>query len=173
MKKDVLNDLYIRQAKIIYAYLLKNSCPKEIAEEIVHDSFVKAIQHFETLSLAKLPSWLFKVAVNEYRNYLRKKSIVSEMLIDYTSFTAKFTSEEDFSENIDKQEAARSVRECLASIKTSYKELLILKHEMELSYREIAELLGLPENTIKTYLYRARTAFRDEWRRKYNEQLPG
>jgi RNA polymerase sigma-70 factor (ECF subfamily) len=39
---------------------------------------------------------------------------------------------------------------------------------MELSYKEISLLLGASENTIKTYLYRARNKFKKEWR-KLNE----
>ena len=45
-----------------------------------------------------------------------------------------------------------------------YKSILILKYDMELSYKEIALLLGTNEDVIKTYMYRARNKFKEEWR---------
>lgn len=41
MSKEVLTELYNRQARIIYGYLLKHGCRKEEAEEIVQESFTK------------------------------------------------------------------------------------------------------------------------------------
>ncbi|BDR66497.1 hypothetical protein K144316041_07070 [Clostridium tetani] len=44
MEHRILYDLYKRQAKIIYLYLIKRGCQKEEAEDIVQDSFIKAIE---------------------------------------------------------------------------------------------------------------------------------
>lgn len=66
ISKDVLTELYNRQAKIIYRYLLKYGCRKEEAEEIVQESFIKAIQYIDSVEERKLPSWIFKVALNNY-----------------------------------------------------------------------------------------------------------
>lgn len=62
---------------------------------------------------------------------------------------------------------AIEIRGCLNSLKESYKELLILEYEMELSYKEIGKLLGFPEQTVKTYLFRARTEFKSIWRNNH------
>ena len=45
-------------------------------------------------------------------------------------------------------------------MKEEYKSILILKYDMELSYKEIALLLGTNEDVIKTYMYRARNKFK-------------
>ncbi|MEL4026988.1 sigma factor-like helix-turn-helix DNA-binding protein [Lysinibacillus endophyticus] len=45
-----------------------------------------------------------------------------------------------------------------------YKQLLLLKYELELSYNEIALLLGMKEETVRTYLFRARKEFQKKWR---------
>ena len=58
----------------------------------------------------------------------------------------------------------------LNNMKEEYKSILILKYDMELSYKEIALLLGTNENVIKTYMYRARNKFKEEWR-MINEQV--
>jgi len=150
MSKDVLTFLYNRQAKIIYRYLLKHGCRKEEAEEIVQESFIKAIQYIDGVDERKLPLWIFKVALNNYRNYLKRKSVITELSIDVGGFFSRLAAEGDFTENVLANESATSVRDCLSSLKDGYKELLILKYEMELSYKEIGILLGFPEATVKS-----------------------
>ncbi len=65
------------------------------------------------------------------------------------------------------KEIGGEVREILNSLKEEYKSLLIFKYEMELSYKEIGLLLGISEGNVKTYLYRARNKFKEEWRKRY------
>lgn len=167
MSKEGLTQLYNIQAKIIYRYLLKCGCRKEEAEEIVQESFIKAIQHIHGVDERKLPSWIFRVALNTYRNYLKRKSLITELSIDGDGFFSRLAAEGDFTGNILAKESATSVRECLSRLKDGYKDLLILKYEMELSYKEIEKLLGLSEATVKTYLYRARNEFKRLWREEY------
>lgn len=53
------------------------------------------------------------------------------------------------------------VNNVLNSLNEKYSSLLIFKYEMDLSYKEIAALLGLNEAVVKTYLYRARNKFKE------------
>ena len=164
MRKDVLTNLYSKQASIIYGYLLKHGCRREVAEEIVHDSFVKAIEHFDDVDPQKLSSWIFKVALNNYRNHLSKASAKEELLIDEERFSEKFSGDGDIEDILLIRETANEIRVCLNGLKEGYKELLILKYEMELSYKEIGRILGLSEQTVKTYIFRARNKFKRSWR---------
>jgi len=83
-----------------------------------------------------------------------KKSVITELSIDGGGFFSRLAAEGNFTENILINESASSVRDCLSSLKDGYKDLLILKYEMELSYKEIGTLLGFSDATVKTYLYR-------------------
>lgn len=167
MGKDVLTKLYNRQAKIIYGYLVRYGCRKEEAEEIVQESFIKAFQYMDGVDEKKLLSWIFKVTLNNYRNYLKRKSVITELSIEGGGFFSRLVVEGDFTEDILANESAIAVRDCLSSLKDGYRDILILKYEMELSYKEIGRLLGFPEATIKTYLYRARNEFKRLWREEY------
>lgn len=64
MDYNLLYDLYKRQSKIIYLYLVKRGCQREEAEDIVQDSFIKAIENMDGVAAEKLSSWLFRVALN-------------------------------------------------------------------------------------------------------------
>ncbi|GCD11450.1 RNA polymerase sigma factor [Clostridium tagluense] len=163
MDSQLLLDLYKRQAKIIFGYLIKNGCTKEESEDIIQDSFLKAMQYMDGISKEKLSSWLFTVALNEFRNRIKKHKKQYLLSIDEEEFYNNFTKEEDFTERLLLKERCNEVKNCLNKLKDGNKNLLILKYEMELSYKDIATLLGIKETVVKTYLYRSRKKFEKEW----------
>ncbi len=64
MDKDIVISLYKKQFKIICLYLVKCGCSVNDAEDIVHDSFIKAIEYIDGVAIENLSSWLFRVAIN-------------------------------------------------------------------------------------------------------------
>ena len=58
----------------------------------------------------------------------------------------------------------------IARLPPLYQTLVTLFHEEELSYTEIMAITGLPEGTIKNYLFRARRALRDDLLKRYNKE---
>lgn len=169
MDKELLLSLYKRQAKIIYGYLIKIGCQKEEAEDIVQESFVKAIEYMDGVANDKLSSWLFKVALNNYKNRLKRKSIINQMSIDDGNFYYNLIFDNDVVDILIKKEHVDQIVTCLSYLKEEYRSLLILKYDLGLSYLEISKLLGIPENTVRTYLYRARNNFKEVWREKHGE----
>ncbi|WP_055665438.1 RNA polymerase sigma factor [Desnuesiella massiliensis] len=170
MNKDLLLELYKSQSKIIYKYLIKCGCPKEDAEDIVQDSFIKALEYMEGVSINNLSSWLFKVSINNYKNKIKKRSYVLDLNISEEVLYANLILEENLEQGLLSKEKSEAITQCLNSLKEESRTLLILKYELELSYKEISRLLGLSEDMIKTYLYRARNMFKEIWRDKYGEQ---
>lgn len=169
MDSELLFELYKRQSKILYGYLIKSGCKKEDAEDIVQESFIKAIEYMDGVSPDKLSSWLFKVALNNFRNRMKRKFKTNEISIDEEGFYSRIMGECDALEKVLSKEKSRSIRECLLALKDEFRTLLILKYDMDLSYREIGKLLGLSEDIVKTYLYRARNEFKKYWSENYGE----
>lgn len=170
MNKDLLLELYKNQSKIIYKYLIKCGCPKEDAEDIVQDSFIKALEYMEGVSINNLSSWLFKVSINNYKNKIKKRSYVLDLNVSEEVLYESLILEENLEHGLLSKEKSEAINQCLNNLKEEFKTLLILKYELELSYKEISRLLGLSEDMIKTYLYRARNMFKEIWRDKYGEQ---
>lgn len=167
MSRDIILELYKKQAKIIYGFLLKNGCSKEDAEDIIQDSFIKAIRYIDGVDYKKVNSWLFTVTLNNYRNRIKRKSKIIELKIDEQSFLDSIASEDNLDERILKKENASMVKACLGDLKQTYRDLLILKYDMELSYKAISQLSGMSEDVVKTYLYRARLEFKKRWEEYY------
>ncbi len=169
MDKDLIINLYKKQYKIISLYLIKCGCSVSDAEDIVHDSFIKAIEYLEGVKVNDVSSWLFRVAVNKYKNFNKRKKIINTVLINEESFYEQIAQEFTVEGEILSKEISAEIRGTLNGLKEEYRSLLILKYDMELSYKEIGLLLGINEDSVKTYLYRARNKFKEEWR-KSNER---
>lgn len=164
MENNLIIDLYKKQFKIIYLYLVKNGCSINDAEDIVHESFIKAIEYIECIEIKNLSSWLFRVSINNYKNRIRRGKIIKSVSINKDNYYERLIDECNVEEQILSKERYLDVIKILDKLGEVYKALIILKYEMNLTYKEIALLLGKDENTIKTYLYRARNKFKEEWR---------
>jgi len=63
----------------------------------------------------------------------------------------------------------RAVGQSLSKLSTEHREVLVLKEIEDLSYREIAAVIGVPIGTVMSRLSRARAALRDQWRADHGD----
>lgn len=168
MDKDLIINLYKKQFNIICLYLIKCGCRTSDAEDIVQESFIKAMEYITEVNIKNLPSWLFKVSINNYKNMVKRGKLISSKSIYEGKFYEELVDNFNLEENILNKEKSKEILKTLNLLKEEYRSLIILKYEIDLSYKEISALLGLDENTVKVYLYRARNNFKKEWN-KINE----
>ncbi|HUY69582.1 MAG TPA: sigma-70 family RNA polymerase sigma factor [Candidatus Tyrphobacter sp.] len=130
------------------------------AEDVVQETFVKVwknLKKFDTQK--KFKPWLFAIAKNTALDWLNKREA-----LPFSSFQAN--PENSFFENIvdsapsvafsaDQKMASSSLRDLVSSLPGRYHSVLFLRHEKELSFREIAEKLEEPLNTVKSRYRRA------------------
>jgi RNA polymerase sigma factor (sigma-70 family) len=102
--------------------------------------------------------------MNEFKKMLKKKRKEQVISIDDHRFWNNFSNDEGTESSVLTIEMNQEVATTLKHIQEVYKQLLLLKYEFELSYKEISLLLGMKEETIRTYLFRARKAFQKKWR---------
>jgi RNA polymerase sigma-70 factor (ECF subfamily) len=166
--KITLEELLLKKMKVIYKYLIKMGCERADAEDIVQDTIFKAIIYIETIDPGKIGTWLFKVALNNYYDLCRrnKKFVLNSPEIENIINNLETFSFIPESHALDK-ERREKVSEALNDLKPVYKNLLVLKYVVGLSYREIADVLDIKEQTIKTYIYRAKQKFKSKWRSIY------
>lgn len=69
-----------------------------------------------------------------------------------------------------RKERRAEIEQVMEELSPIYKQLLILKYEMDFSYKEISELIGIREEKVKTYLYRARKLFQKKYGGQYDER---
>lgn len=164
MDSHLLLEIYKKQAKMIYFYLKKNGCSHEDAEDIVQESYTKFIAYSSGVPSDKAFSYIFTISMNEFKKMLRKRGKEQSISIDDDHFWNNFANDLDTELSVLTIEMNHEIALVLDRIQEIFKQLLLLKYELELSYKEIALLLGMKEETVRTYLFRARKEFQKKWR---------
>lgn len=165
MERDLLSELYRQKASFIYKYLVKIGASPEDAEDIVQNTFFKAVEHMVHLEKTNVSSWLFKVAINNYYDLCRKQKRHPSVALEEEHLMNEVSRDTPELGMLIKEDS-KEINKVLNEMKESYKNLLLLKYEMDLSYTQIATLLDTTESQIKTYLYRARNDFKKRWEEK-------
>lgn len=149
-----------RYQKMIYNVCLSKLRSREDALDVSQDTFLcayRAIGSFRGDS--KLSSWLYRICINCVVNHQRKKeSIVSaEKDEDGVGLELPDTDEgSDPQTALEKRERIRAIRRAIDSLPDESRQIVILREYENLSYQEIADMLGLEVGTVKSRLNRAR-----------------
>ena len=155
MKLDGFEQMLVELAREVSYYLRKNGASYEDAEDIAQDALVKIIETSHVLSPDTIRAWLYKVAINQFRDLYRRKQRYAEILeVQFATFDVHVTAFE--MENLEDAYVSRT----LHLLKPNYTELLLLRYDETLSHEEIGFLLDMNLNTVNTTLYRARKAFK-------------
>jgi RNA polymerase sigma-70 factor (ECF subfamily) len=143
----------------------------EDQKDLAQDIYLKAFQSLGTFKhQSKLSTWIGRIAFNTCCNYLEKKKI---LVVDITDIGERGAS---LSDGVDavfaRRELSQTLNAEIEKLPLLYKMLIILYHMEELQNSEISEVTGMPEGTIKSYLYRARNMLRKNIAKNYkNETL--
>lgn len=136
----------------LYRFALKLARSSTEAEEIVQETFLRAIQHASKLpDDANLDAWLFRIARNVHISRLRKNrpNVGSEPL-------EIAASDEDIEARLADQDQALHILRHLHALEEPYKEVFTLHALGDVGYREIAALFGKTESWARGTYYRAR-----------------
>lgn len=139
------------------------------AEDLTQDTYLKAMQAFPSLrDDRRVRPWLFQIlsrlVVDRHRRGRREVPIDDSIDLDRFSLYDRLADEDPFpySDNLHEDFLARfrddEVRRALLSIPEVYRLPLVLVYTEELTYGELAELLGCPIGTVMSRLHRGRKA---------------
>lgn len=143
------------------AYLLVRD--RHLAEELVQDTFVIAFQKiFQLEEESKLKGWLTSIVMNLARSHMRKWSFKNiSLTLDSISFTLK-NAEWNEPENLLLEGLNNiTLHKEIQNLSYKYKEIIVLFYYNELKTSEIAELLNMKENTVKSLLKRGRNMLKE------------
>ncbi|MBG9453594.1 RNA polymerase sigma factor, sigma-70 family protein [Lysinibacillus sphaericus] len=161
MANQSMNDFLQQVGTILYRYLRKRGLAHEDAEDIVQDTCYKFLLHKNGIQSDKVMSWLYRVATNQFYDLKRKEKRHPTTEYDEVHLTALTNIPEI---QVLKKEKLEDIRGTLETLSNLHQELLVLKYEMGLSYKEISALMNKNENTLKTHVKRAREEFTESFK---------
>jgi len=147
------------------AYRMSNN-PHE-AEDISQEAFLRAYQSLARFNPSyKFSTWLYQITLNIIRDKFKRKEVgyVSLDTPVETDDSEFFPQPADFTNNpeqiITQKENIQAIQQAIRSLPLKHREVIVLRHLQDLSYIEIANILKLPQGTVKIRLYRAREQLR-------------
>jgi RNA polymerase sigma factor (sigma-70 family) len=141
---------------------------ESVAQDIAQETFLR----FYALGAGAIPSdearfWLYRVARNLALNELNKTSVRQRLWQKIGEvFRSPATNPE---QDLEQQEAGKRVLELMQTLPEHQRSSLLLREQNEMSYREIARVLGVSEAKVKVDIFRARRALRANWKRLQTE----
>lgn len=158
--------LVVRHARLAGAVALSVVADYDAAKDVVQESFVKVLEGLATLEDAsRFRGWLRNVVRTTALDHLRRRKVVGRAAQELPgqdddggpALPAPDVGPDDL---LARAELRAQVREEIAHLPESQREVVLLKYLDGRSYEEIADITGLTVNTIESRLFRARATLR-------------
>ena len=150
-------ELYQKSYDSVYRTVKSMVKDEDTALDIVQDTFVKAFDNLYRLEKPEnFPAWIKRIAVNKAKDWFKKKHEISfSQLSNDEDYVPDF--EDDRVENlpeavIDRNETARLIEEILGTLSDEQRIAIGMYYYQNMSVAEIAQLLDVSENTVKSRL---------------------
>jgi RNA polymerase sigma-70 factor (ECF subfamily) len=157
--REAFTELVIRYQRPIYNaafWILRSS---DDANDITQAVFLKVAERLDEYdSQHRFFSWLYRIAVNESLNLLRRNGH-EEWLDDEIDLPGAENADPE--SQASEAERSRTIQRALMSMSTNDRTVLTLRHFSECSYQEIAKILEVDEKTVKSRLFEARHRLRN------------
>src|SRR3979490_2953120 len=148
----------------LFGYAMVLTRNPAAAADLVQETYVRALKARANLRPdSNVKSWLFTILRNIWLNQLRQRRAAPKIVeLDVDESTAELaveTSKDPYALYVSKVERGQ-VREAIQQLSKEFREIIVLREYGELSYQEIASVLGCPAGTVMSRLGRARSKLR-------------
>jgi RNA polymerase sigma-70 factor, ECF subfamily len=152
--KLAMRALFARHHLRIYRFVLRFVRDPQLAEDLISEVFLDVWRHackFEGRSAAT--TWLLSIARFNALSSLRRRG---DAQLDDATAAAIEDTRDDPEVTIRKQQQGDILRDCLARISPDHREIVDLVYYQGMTIGEVAEIVGIPEGTVKTRMLHAR-----------------
>ncbi len=146
---SLLYDLYFNK---IYNFVYYKTSHKETTEDLVSVTFLKALEKINKFKSNKgtFQAWLFRIARNTVIDYYRKRKTVYDI-----SDVWDFKSNDNFLKDIQQKKEVEKIIEFMKTLTSMQREIIILRIWENMSYKDIAEIMGKSEASCKMLFKRS------------------
>ena len=131
-------------------------------EDLCQDVFIRVYEKLKEFTFqAKLSTWIATIAYRYAINHLRKKKLVFDDFPEENRWEQSLIDSDNPEILFSEQNMDDYVMKLVDKLPTHYKTVLLLYHVDNMNYLEIGEITGMPEGTVKNYIFRARKLLKE------------
>jgi RNA polymerase sigma-70 factor, ECF subfamily len=152
--KLAMRALFARHHLRIFRFVLRLVRDRQLAEDLISEVFLEVWRHASTFQARSAAStWLLAIARFKALSSLRKRG---DAQADEELVAAIPDTGDDPEVTIRKKQQGDILRSCLARLSPDHRETVDLVYYQGMAIGEVAEIVGIPENTVKTRMFHAR-----------------
>jgi RNA polymerase sigma-70 factor (ECF subfamily) len=152
--KLAMRALFARHHVRVYRFALRLVRDQGLAEDLISEVFLEVWRHAPKFQArSAVSTWLLAIARFKALSAMRKRG--DERLDDETAATLADTAD-DPEAAIGKKQQGAILRNCLARLSPDHREIIDLVYYQGMTIGAVAEVVGIPENTVKTRTFHAR-----------------
>lgn len=161
----------VEEHQRLVSHIVFRMIPKQAdQEDICQDVFIQVYQNLGNFKFeSKLSTWIARIAYNRCINYLEKKKTPLFDDLSPEEESIETQSEDSIAPDTftERQDRSSRLQVEIDKLPIQYRTILTLYHLDEMKYNEITGITGLPEGTVKNYLFRARKQLKERLLKKY------
>lgn len=172
-REAAYRELIGRYQRPVFSLIYRLVRDREKSEDLAQETFIKVLNALDRYDPSfKFSSWIFKIAHNTSLDHLRKKEPVTlslegsphaETASEQEASTIQALSTEETPEDYAaSRELGATLEVAIGKLRPEYRTAIVLCHVEGRPYEEIAETMGVPLGTVKTYIHRARNELKKE-----------
>ena len=163
--REALDELARQAGPKAYGFALQLLRNREDALDVTQEALVSFFDHLDRFDEARqLDPWLLSIVRNQAYDFLRRRKVRAaeslDALLEQGAALPAGQGPTAF-DRIERDELRARLWRALGDLSSEHREILVLRDYQDLSYLEIAEVLGVPKGTVMSRLHRARRALRD------------
>lgn len=163
--------LYQLYEKRVFQYISTLVHDRSVAEDVVVEVMVAVWRGACTFTnSSRVSTWIFGIARHKALDALRKLTRFEQERMEFEHAADLSNPGEDPVESIARKQEAALTRQALTTLSREHQEVIRLAFYEDFPYEEIARLLGIPVNTVKTRVYYAKQQLKQRLSRLLNQE---
>lgn len=161
--RTAASELYDDLAPKLYGFVFSRTGSREVAEDLSQEIFIKLLEHIDSFDPKKgrFTVWFWRLARNALVDQYRKKSATPFSHFEEDEVAAMSVGEIPDTDSV---LVYRKLRSVIGTFSVEEQELFELRFAAEMSYKDIAHVLGKPEGTLRVAALRLREKIHKEFK---------
>jgi RNA polymerase sigma-70 factor, ECF subfamily len=160
---SAVGDAVEKHGGYLYSFIFRMTGNPQDTEDIFQETWIKVMRNIGSFrGDSKFTTWVLQIALNIFRDSSRKRKNYSAVSLDDVANYLVWDG------GIDENQISRTqkVKEIIDALPEKMRAVMILKYYHDMNDAEIGEIVGCPEGTVKSRIFRASKMIKEKWEKR-------